>query len=147
MKVFIENPSGVTLKKEFLDELGEWKTIGHLAVPYPYPYGFVLSTAQEDGDPLDAFLITSEPSKINRGKVLEISVLGLVEYFEDEQRDYKILVRKKEEEVAVSDEIKEKIKNFLLHAFDNRPEKKVKFGGFRSIEEANKEIERCQLPD
>ncbi len=138
MNIFIENPSCTKLKKEF--EKGKWFTIGNLAVAYPYPYGFIPGTMQKDGDPLDAFLITANPSKIKRGDFLDTYVLGMVEYLEDGERDSKILAKSPSENIELNQNIKAAIKNFLLHAFDNKPGKRVEFNGFHDKAEAENEI-------
>lgn len=144
MQAFVENIAGTTLKKEFDEKTKCWKKIGKLAKPYPYPYGFIVGTMQEDGDPLDVFVLTKNPRKIRRGDVFEIKVLGLVEYFESEERDYKILASINSEDIEITDAIKSKIEFFLNHAFDNIPGKKVKFNGFYPEEKAMEEIKRCR---
>ena len=146
MKIFIENPANTTLKKEFDEKAKKWKTVGHFAVPYPFPYGFIPSTLQKDGDPLDAFLITLQPSLFKRGQVLEVELLGLAEFYEDKKRDYKILVRKVTEKINLNKKHKHAIKNFLIHAFDNKPEKSFKFNGFYNKGRAQEEVASCQLP-
>lgn len=147
MKIFIENPANTTLKKEFDEKTKKWKTIGHFAVPYPFPYGFIPSTLQKDGDPLDAFLITSQPSLFKRGQTLEAEALGLAAYYEDNERDYKVLVRAIGEKIGLDKKFKDAIKNFLIHAFDNHPEKSFRFGGFYGKERAQEEVSSCRLPD
>ncbi|MFC1790500.1 inorganic diphosphatase [Patescibacteria group bacterium] len=94
MKIFIENPAGTTLKREFNEKNNQWVNVGRFAVPYPFPYGFIPSTLQKDGDPLDAFLLTDQVALCKRGQTLEVEVLGLAKFYEDEKRDYKVLVRK-----------------------------------------------------
>jgi inorganic pyrophosphatase len=143
MIIFIENPANTTLKKEFDEKTKKWKTIGHFAVPYPFPYGFIPSTLQKNGDPLDAFLITNQSSLYKRGQAHEAVVLGIAEYYEDDERDYKILVKKEGEKVSLCKKKKNATKNFLIHAFDNQPEKSYKFNGFFNKSKALKEIEKC----
>jgi inorganic pyrophosphatase len=145
MKILIENPIGTTLKKEYDERNRRWSTVGYLAVPYPYPYGFISMTIQEDGDPLDAFLVTYNPSGIVRGNYYDVTVIGMAEYFEDGERDYKILVKIPREDVKINEEVESRLKGFLLHAFDNNPGKKVEFNGFYGIEEAEEEISKCQI--
>jgi inorganic pyrophosphatase len=141
--IFIENPAYTTLKKEFDEKSNKWTKVGHLAIPYPFPYGFIPKTQQKDGDPLDAFLITSTPGKFKRGDTVHCEILGLVEYFEDKERDFKVLVKKSQEKIELSSNIKKALKYFLIHAFDNKPNKTVEFGGFKGIKNTKEEINRC----
>ena len=145
MNIFIENPSGTTIKKEY--DKGTWRLRGSLAVPYPYPYGFIPGTLQEDGDPLDAFLITAKPMKIKQGDVVDVSVLGMVEYFEDGERDSKILVRNRSEKIGLQQNRKATLSNFLLHAFDNQLGKKVKLSRFYGRAKAVNEIRNALTAD
>jgi inorganic pyrophosphatase len=143
MKIFIENPAGTKVKKEFLVDTKEWVPKPLMAVPYLYPYGFIPNTLQDDGDPLDAFLITDKNR--NRGKTIEINVIGLVEFYEDDKRDFKILTKPLNESRILSSEVKERLTYFMLHAFDNNPEKTVKIGKFHSKNKALEEIEKCAI--
>jgi len=145
MEAFIENPAGQTLKQEFDEKTNTWDKKGNLAVPYPFPYGFIKRTLQEDGDPLDVFLITKKESNAGSGAVFEIELLGLIEYFESNERDYKILAKITGEDIALDEEVKKKLKYFLIHAFDNIPGKKVEFKGFFGKENALTEINKCQI--
>tara|TARA_Y100000310_G_C20543468_1_gene744452 strand:- start:110 stop:556 length:447 start_codon:yes stop_codon:yes gene_type:complete len=141
MKIFIENPAGTTKKKEFLEDTQEWVDKPTMAVPYPFPYGFIPNTLQSDGDPLDAFLITN--NKKERGDVIEVDVLGLVEFYEDNERDFKILTKPLDEDTTITPDVKKKLTNFMLHAFDNNRSKTVKVGEFHGMDIAMEEIEKC----
>jgi inorganic pyrophosphatase len=142
INIFIENPAGTTLKKEFNEKSESWSTVGHLAIPYPFPYGFIPKTRQKDGDPLDVFLLTKS-TNVKRGSKLLGDVIGLAEYFEDNERDFKILVKSSDGDIKLSAEVKKSLQYFLEHAFDNQPGKIVKFGGFKGIKAAVLEIKSC----
>ena len=62
--VFVEIPSGSRNKYEFDKELGGIVLDRRLftAMTYPADYGFVEGTLAEDGDPLDALVLVSDPT-------------------------------------------------------------------------------------
>tara|TARA_Y100000310_G_C20670653_1_gene810082 strand:+ start:574 stop:1008 length:435 start_codon:yes stop_codon:yes gene_type:complete len=143
MKIFIENPSGTRIKKEFIEESNAWIEKNEVAVPYPYPYGFIPGTMQEDEDPLDVFLVTT--SLFDRGDTPKVEVIGLVEFYEDDERDYKIICKLPKEDVTVNETVKKLLTHFMMHAFDNQKDKKVRVGEFYGKDIAMKEIEKCRV--
>ena len=62
--VFVEIPSGSRNKYEYDEELGGIVLDRRLftAMTYPADYGFVEGTLAEDGDPLDALVLVSDPT-------------------------------------------------------------------------------------
>jgi inorganic pyrophosphatase len=74
VNVFIENEAG-SLTKNLHDERSLTHT-GSVPVshPYPFPYGFLLDTTNEDGDNLDCFVLTR--ADLRRGIIVECNVLG-----------------------------------------------------------------------
>src|SRR6185437_961661 len=62
--VFVEIPSGSRNKYEWDEELGGLVLDRRLftAMTYPADYGFVEGTLAEDGDPLDALVLVSDPT-------------------------------------------------------------------------------------
>ena len=62
--VFVEIPSGSRNKYEFDKELGAIVLDRRLftSMSYPADYGYVEGTLGEDGDPLDALVLVSEPT-------------------------------------------------------------------------------------
>ena len=62
--VFVEIPAGSRNKYEYDEELGGIVLDRRLftAMAYPADYGFVEGTLAEDGDPLDALVLVSDPT-------------------------------------------------------------------------------------
>jgi inorganic pyrophosphatase len=89
--ITIEIPKGSRNKYEFDEELGLFKLDRMLfsSVHYPAEYGFIREAWGEDGDPLDALVITGEPTFT--GCVIEAKPLGLFQMHDDEGIDNKIL--------------------------------------------------------
>lgn len=56
----------------------------------PVNYGYVPSTLDEDGDPLDTLVITDEP--IPMGVLVEGRVIGILNFEDDGEMDHKVVV-------------------------------------------------------
>ncbi len=89
--VTVEIPKGSRNKYEFDEELGLFKLDRMLfsSVHYPTEYGFVRGAWGEDGDPLDALVITGEPTFT--GCVIEVKPLGLFQMKDEAGIDSKVL--------------------------------------------------------
>jgi inorganic pyrophosphatase len=64
LTVFVEIPAGTRNKYEYDEQLGGLVLDRRLftSMSYPADYGFVEGTLAEDGDPLDALVLTAEPT-------------------------------------------------------------------------------------
>ena len=56
----------------------------------PTNYGFIPQTLDEDGDELDALIITDQP--LATGVFLEAKVIGVLEFVDDDEVDDKVIV-------------------------------------------------------
>ena len=56
----------------------------------PTNYGFIPQTLDEDGDELDALIITGEP--LTTGIFMEAKVIGVLEFVDDNEVDDKVIV-------------------------------------------------------
>jgi inorganic pyrophosphatase len=143
MKVFIEQ-SGENFKKNiFNKETGAYERTVDFHITYPYAYGYVKNTRAPDGDELDCYVITDK--KIEPCSIVECEPIGIVEYFEDEQPDHKILVCLKGEGLVVSDEVKKKLLDFNARYYEGQPDRNTRVGSFLGKEEALKEIKKTSL--
>jgi inorganic pyrophosphatase len=59
------------------------------AMVYPANYGFIPSTLAEDGDALDVIIYNATP--IDRGTLVECSVIGCLNMNDGGENDYKVL--------------------------------------------------------
>src|ERR1700761_9580870 len=62
--VVIETPQGARVKQAYdpmLDAI-VWKKRLPVGVQYPYDWGFIPGTRADDGDPLDAMVLSDSPS-------------------------------------------------------------------------------------
>lgn len=143
MRVFIEQ-SGEKNKKNIFDkETGEFVKTVDFHVTYPYAYGYILDTLASDGDELDCYVITKKILK--SCSIIECEPIGMVEYFENEQPDHKILASLKEENSEVNAEVKTKLLEFDSKYYQGRSDKDTRVGDFLDKEEAIKEIGRTRL--
>lgn len=143
MRVFIENEAGYNQKNIYDEETLKYKKTYTVSRKYPFPYGFILETTSDDGDNLDCFIITNR--KIKSGQIIECEPIGIMEQFEDEDKkeDHNVLAKIPGEIVAINDEIKSILTEFVLHVFDHKLGKIVSVGEFLGEEYARKYIEKC----
>jgi inorganic pyrophosphatase len=89
--VLIEIPKGSRNKYEFDKErqMIRFDRMLFSAMHYPSDYGFILDTLGEDGDPLDALVLVSEPTF--PGCLIDVRPIGLFKMWDEKGRDEKIL--------------------------------------------------------
>jgi inorganic pyrophosphatase len=91
VKVIVEIPKGSRNKYEYDKKLKAFvfDRLLFSSVHYPSDYGFIPETIAEDGDPLDALVLVSEPTFT--GCVIEARPLGLFKMWDEKGPDHKIL--------------------------------------------------------
>ena len=89
--VIVEIPKGSRNKYEFDKNKGVFKLDRMLfsSMHYPSDYGFIRDTLAEDGDPLDALVLVTEPTF--PGCLIESKPVGLFKMRDEKGVDYKIL--------------------------------------------------------
>ena len=92
INVVIEIPAGSTNKIEWHREKAAFQLdrVKPSIFAKPTNYGFIPRTLDEDGDELDALIITEEP--IPTGVFLEAKVIGVMKFEDDGEVDDKIVV-------------------------------------------------------
>ncbi len=87
----IEIPQGSVLKLEYEAEKGYFfvDRVEPSIFPKPANYGFIPRTLDEDGDALDTLVVCVEPIPV--GTVVECKVLGVLNFEDDGEMDYKIV--------------------------------------------------------
>ena len=101
----IEVPKGsikkYELDREFIDTpIGDIKANRLLPMPMVANYGFIPQTyvsndaqwngKSGDGDPLDCIV---HGPRLNVGTIVNVSVLGVLEFYDDDKMDFKIITR------------------------------------------------------
>ena len=91
VNVYIEIEQFSNQKYEFNKEKGELELDRVLPHPftYPYAYGFIPNTLAEDGDDLDALIVTNTP--LEKGKEYKTRIVGVLIMEDEKGMDEKIL--------------------------------------------------------
>ena len=89
MEVFVEIPRGSNNKYEYDKKSKSFKLDRVLYSPvyYPADYGFIENTLADDGDPLDAMVLTSFPTF--PGCLIEARIIGMFIMEDEKGRDEK----------------------------------------------------------
>lgn len=92
INVVVEIPTGSSHKIEWNRELAVFQLdrVEPAIFAKPTNYGFIPQTLDEDGDELDALIITNEP--LTTGIFLEASVIGVMKFEDDGEIDDKVIV-------------------------------------------------------
>jgi len=91
LQVLVETPMGSRNKYELDKDTGNIRFDRMLfsSVHYPVDYGFIPETLAEDGDPLDALVLMTEPTF--PGCMIEIRPIGMLKMSDEKGKDYKVL--------------------------------------------------------
>ncbi|MCA2018633.1 inorganic diphosphatase [Vibrio tritonius] len=92
VNVVVEIPTGSNHKIEWNRELAvfELDRVEPQIFAKPTNYGFIPQTLDEDGDELDALIITSEP--LTTGIFLQAKIIGVMKFVDDGEVDDKVVV-------------------------------------------------------
>lgn len=92
VNVVVEIPQGSSHKIEWNRELAimQLDRVEPAIFAKPTNYGFIPQTLDEDGDELDALIVTDEP--LPTGVFLEARVIGVMQFEDDGEVDDKIVV-------------------------------------------------------
>ena len=150
VNVVIEIPMGGYVKYEMDKETGLIKVdrVLYTAMYYPFNYGFIPGTLEEDGDPVDVLVLSYD--SFFPGTFLKARPIGLLVMEDEEGPDSKIIavpVEKVDPRFKdfkdvedIPDIIKDKIKHFFEHYKELEPGKWVKITEWKPREEAIKRI-------
>ena len=92
INVVVEIPTGSSHKIEWNRDLAVFQLdrVEPAIFAKPTNYGFIPQTLDEDGDELDALIITDEP--LTTGVFLEAKVIGVMQFEDDGEVDDKVIV-------------------------------------------------------
>ena len=120
IQVLIEAEAGSRAKNRYDEKTLEYKGTGHVSRPYPYPYGFILGTQGEDGDCVDCYLITNDT--VPAGTTVECEPIGLLEQYEGEEIDHKVLAALPGQDVNLDEGLLKELQDFIYAVFAEFPE-------------------------
>jgi inorganic pyrophosphatase len=153
VNVVVEIPMGSSVKYEFDKEacLVRVDRFLYTSMHYPFNYGFVPGTLEEDGDPVDVLVISREP--VAPGSVIEVVPIAVLDMEDEEGPDSKIVAVPKPKldpvygawrDVGdIPEPLKERIRHFFEHYKELEPGKWVKVTGWRGAAEAREQIRRA----
>ncbi len=153
VNVVIEVPRGSNVKYEVHKETGMIKVNRFLftASTYPYNYGFIPETLEDDHDPLDALVINDEA--VVPGCIVEVKPIGMLVTEDENGPDNKVITIPVEQIDPTYSRIKElkDLDNHVLeriaHFFETykelEPDKWVKVRGFKGKKKALERIKYC----
>ncbi len=153
VNVVIEIPLGSYVKYELDKETGLLfvDRILYTAMHYPFNYGFIPGTLEEDGDPVDVLVVGYEP--LAPGCVVKAKPVGVLVTEDEKGMDAKIVAVPHEKidprfkGVKDIDDlpgiVKEKIRHFFEHYKELEPGKWVKVIGWKGREEAIERIRKA----
>lgn len=141
VNVVIEIPRGSNVKYE-IDEATGFVFVDrflYTSTYYPFNYGFIPQTRGEDGDPLDALVVTEEP--VFPMSVIRSRPIGVLLMEDEKGPDAKIIavparhVDPNYSDVDTIEQLpefsKRQIEHFFQHYKESEPNKFVKMGGWK----------------
>lgn len=116
----------------------------------PVNYGFIPQTIDEDGDELDALIVTDEP--LPTGIWLEAKIIGILNFVDDGEADHKVICVPADDRNTgnrintledLGDQWKKQIEEHFKHYKDLKKPGTTIVEGFGDIENAKQIIEEC----
>ena len=142
--VFVEIPSGSRNKYEYDEELGGIVLDRRLftAMAYPADYGYVEGTLADDGDPLDALVLVSDPTF--PGCRIRVRPIGVFHMSDEKGLDEKLLCvplgdpswERVHDIHDVNAELRDEIEHFFQRYKDLEPSKQTVTRGWGNRDEA-----------
>tara|TARA_Y100000589_G_scaffold330920_1_gene382205 strand:- start:2254 stop:2841 length:588 start_codon:yes stop_codon:yes gene_type:complete len=153
VNTIVELNSNTINKYELITETGHLKLdrVGYSSLVYPFAYGCIPRTWDEDGDPLDIEIVSvTEP--LIPGSLVEARIIGVMKFDDGGEVDDKVIA------VLADDKRVDHIKHFKdlgdhwieettyywEHYKDLKKPGTCNVNGFMGIEEAIKTIEECE---
>jgi inorganic pyrophosphatase len=153
VNAIVENNSGSLNKYEIITESGQLKLdrVGYSPLVYPFAYGAIPTTWDEDNDPLD-IVIANVTEAFVPGSLVEIRIIGMMKYIDTGEVDDKIIGvvndDKRNEHIKTIDDLGEYFKTETKYFWEKYKElKKPGSGvtkGFFDKDEAVKTIKECE---
>jgi len=141
--VMVEIPSGTRNKYEYDKATGTIRLDRVIHSPFHYPadYGFIPETLADDGDPLDALIITDSPTF--PGCIVSVRPIGVIHMVDDKGGDEKIIAVPEhhprynhiEDMDGISPHLLEEIEHFF-EEYKKLEKKHVEIKGFGDHNEA-----------
>ena len=151
VNVVIEIPRGSDVKYE-IDEKTGYVFVDrflYTSTHYPFNYGFIPQTKGDDGDPLDALVITEEP--VYPMSVIRSRPIGVLLMEDEKGPDAKLVAvptrhidpvySDVETIMQIPEFVRKQIEHFFSHYKESEPDKFVKIGKWQEAKFAKRLIE------
>ena len=149
----IELNSNTINKYELITETGHLKLdrVGYSSLAYPFAYGCIPRTWDEDGDPLDIEIVSvTEP--LIPGSIVEARIIGVMKFDDGGEVDDKVIAvlsdDKRVDHIKTFNDLGEhwlkETKYYWEHYKDLKKPGTCRVNGFFGIEDAIKTIEDCE---
>jgi len=153
VNVVIEIPVNSGVKYELDKESGILVVdrILYTSMVYPFNYGFIPGTLEEDGDPVDVLVVSNDP--LIPGSMIRVRPVGVLETEDEKGRDAKIVavpVEKIDPRFQgirdindIPEAVKQRIEHFFAHYKELEKGKWVKVLGWKDRSEAMARIKKA----
>ena len=149
----VELNSNTINKYELITETGHLKLdrVGYSSLAYPFAYGCIPRTWDEDGDPLDVEIVSvTEP--LIPGSIVEARIIGVMKFDDGGEVDDKVIAvladDKRMDHIRTFEDLGEhwlkETTYYWEHYKDLKKPGTCRVNGFYGIEEAAKVIEECE---
>lgn len=145
IQLLLEAVAGSREKNRYNEQTLELQATRTVSHPYPYPYGFIIGTTAQDGDAVDCYLITREA--FDAGDIVDCEPIGLLEQFEGEELDHKVLAALPGQQIAITTELHKELQDFIYTIFSDVPDFPIRVGTIRPKEEALRHIREHRKGD
>ena len=126
IEVFVEVEAGSRDKRLYDEQTLLYRKTRRVRLPYPFAYGFVLGTRCDDGGCVDCYILTSD--RLEAGTVVSCRPVGLLEQWEEEETDHKVLATLPGQSADLDRELHEKLSGFIRGVFRAFPGTSVHVG-------------------
>jgi inorganic pyrophosphatase len=153
VNVVIEIPMNSGVKYELDKESGVLVVdrILYTSMVYPFNYGFIPGTLEEDGDPVDILVVSYDP--LVPGSVIKARPVGVLETEDEKGRDAKIVAVPSDkidprfqgirDVNDIPEAVRQRIEHFFQHYKELEKGKWVKIVGWKSRTEALERIKQA----
>ena len=153
VNAIIELNSNTINKYELITETGHLKLdrVGYSSLAYPFAYGCIPRTWDEDGDPLDIEIVSvTEP--LIPGSIVEARIIGVMKFDDGGEVDDKVIAvlsdDKRVDHIKTFNDLGEhwlkETKYYWEHYKDLKKPGTCRVNGFFGIADAIKTIEECE---
>lgn len=152
VNAIVEVGKGSIYKYELITESGQLKLdrVGYSSLAYPFTYGAIPQTWDEDGDPLDVEIVGVSETLVP-GSLVEARVIGIMKFNDGGEQDDKVIAvlndDKRMDHIKTVEDLGEyfvkETTYYWEHYKDLKKPGTCKVEGFFGIDEANKIITEC----